>query len=85
MRGCTLGFSLVDGASQRHRYVETAHGDGLRPRCVRGHGLGEGVLGHERLTPKKQEKVEQLLLYDEVKDKYGGAMGDLRVCDLTYV
>ena len=52
---------------------------------VRGHGLGEGVLGHERLTPKKQEKVEQLLLYDEVKDKYGGAMGDLRVCDVTYV
>ena len=65
--------------------VETAHGDGLRPRFVRGYGLGEGVLGHERLTPKKQEKVEQLLLYDEVKDKYGGAMGDLRVCDLTYV
>ena len=67
MRGCTLGLSLVDGASQRH------------------HGLGEGVLGHERHTPKKQEKVKQLLLYDEVKDKYGCAMGELRVCDLTYV
>ena len=85
MHGCTLGFSLVDGASQRHRVVVNVHSDGFRPRIVRGHGLGEGVLGHERHTPKKQEKVEQLLLYDEVKDKYGGAMGELRVCDLTYV
>ena len=85
MRGRTLGLSLVDGASQRHRVVVTVHGDGLRPRIVRGHGLGEGVLGHEWHTPKKQEKVEQLLLHDEVKDKYGGTVGDLRVCDLTHV
>ena len=65
--------------SKPHTVTGFGHG------FVRGHGFGEGVLGNERLTPKKQEKVEQLLLYDEVKDKYGGAMGDLRVCDLTYV
>ena len=83
MREGTLGLSPVDGASKRHRVDVTVHGDGHWPRIVRGHDLCEEVLGQERHTPRKQEKVEQLPLHDEVKDKYGGVMGDLRVCDLV--